>query len=147
MPTGTIYLLENCGAAPEVIAPVAAEFGWEVERITTAQLAQAKRNEQAVAVLFRVRQDEAAWKQTLADILEVAPQVFPIACHGNEIIPWPDMADAGAFHAVHVPIDAGEARQSLGFVWAARQHQGSKVFLVRRAASREEGKKSVGSAA
>lgn len=43
-------------------------------------------------------------------------------CHGfAEMIDWPQVADAGAFHSLLLPFDVREVRQSLGFVWGAKR--------------------------
>jgi hypothetical protein len=53
------------------------------------------------------------------------------------------LAEAGAFHALALPFDSSEIRQSLGFVWSARLRRLANVVPLRpeferRQAARQE---------
>jgi DNA-binding NtrC family response regulator len=88
-----------------------------------------------VAVVFEPLSLEMPWAEALRGILERAPAALPIVCQRfSATVPWPEMAQAGAFHAVTLPLDIRELRQSLGFVWAKRQRSRKVIRLPRRAA-------------
>jgi len=45
------------------------------------------------------------------------PEARLVACHGlAESIDWPELCDAGAFHALGLPLNEDEVRSSLGFI-------------------------------
>jgi DNA-binding NtrC family response regulator len=89
--------------------------------------------ESAVAVLFNPTSLGLPWDEALRSVLNAFPKAFPILCHGfADNIDWPEVADAGAFHSLPMPFSVAEVRQSLGFVWGAKQS--SKLMRSRTAA-------------
>jgi hypothetical protein len=136
----TVVLLGDLAVDMRVLARAAETFGWSVERApSTYDLPAISANGLPVIVLFGIDGPAYSWREMLKRIRSAAPDAFPIVCHGAEMIPWPQMADAGAFHAIRLPLKDGEAHQSLGFAWAALQHGSGNVFPIRRpAASRTE---------
>lgn len=101
---------------------VAKEFGWEVERACSLDdLRELNGQFKAVAVLFEAKAFEMPWRHAVKSVLAAAPAALPIVCHRfSEEIGWPELAEAGAFHALPLPLEESELRQSLSFVWAAR---------------------------
>ncbi|MGA2715630.1 MAG: hypothetical protein ABSG41_21230 [Bryobacteraceae bacterium] len=58
-----------------------------------------------------------SWHDAIRLLRLALPGVRVIACHGfSESIDWPELCDAGAFHALWLPLKGNEVRQSLGFV-------------------------------
>lgn len=101
---------------------LASEFGWSVEAVGgVADIGQVAGRARVIAVLFDAKAGDGSWTSALRSIQEAAPEALPILCHtSSERIPWPDLAEAGAFHALLLPLHAAEVRQSLAFVCAAR---------------------------
>ncbi len=126
MTCGTIALLGNLNIDRQHLDAVAAEFGWLVAQAEDlSSLRKMNADQPLMAVLFRANNPGVPWQDALERVLEAAPTALPIACTGfSESIPWTDMADAGAFHELRLPIDPGEVRRSLGFVWAAKRTNG-----------------------
>ena len=99
-----------------------AEFGFRFEEAAMLADLAGWRSEDVVAILFHPDSLGLPLDDTLASILRAFPEASPILCHGfAEPIDWPHAAEAGAFHSIPVPIKLPELRQSLGFVWGARQ--------------------------
>ena len=100
-----------------------AEFGWSVKAVRTArELAQADSNENLVAVLFEPETLSLTWDGALRVICEATSRALPILCHRfAETIDWPQLAEAGVFHSLLLPLSQREVRQSLGFVWGAKR--------------------------
>lgn len=72
------------------------------------------------AVLFVPKSLSLPWDRALRVILEAAPRALPILSHRfAEVVDWPQVAEAGAFHSLQLPLNLREARQTLGFVWGA----------------------------
>jgi DNA-binding NtrC family response regulator len=118
-------LLGELQAERQRLEELAWGFGWSVSRSKDQrEFGEFSRQCEVVAVLFNPYALEQPWPQALESILDAAPKALPIVCHGfSSEIPWPEMAEAGAFHSLRLPFDLGEVRQSLGFVWAARQRR------------------------
>lgn len=99
-----------------------AEFGWSLKEVRTVRdLAQVSLDHNLVTVLFDPQHLSLPWDQALRVISEAAPRALPILCHRfAEAIDWPQVAEAGAFHSLQLPLNQREVRQSLGFVWSAK---------------------------
>jgi hypothetical protein len=105
----------------------ARTFGWTVDtHAATAadlgEIAAALRNRGTVALLlFRdALGPERSWAEVIRLLRPALPNVRLIACHEfSEPIDWPALSDAGAFHALCLPLKENELRQCLGFVWEA----------------------------
>jgi len=62
-----------------------------------------------------------SWLNAVRLLKLAMPRVLLIACHGfSEPIDWPELCDAGAFHTLWLPLKESEVRQSLGFIFEAR---------------------------
>ncbi len=123
MAIGTVALLGNINVDREVFDAVAAEFDCNVEQTTSlSSLRRMSAGSNIVAVLFDARALGLSWRDALKFVMDAAPEAFPIACSGfSETIPWPELADAGAYHLLRLPIDESEVRHSFGFIWAAKR--------------------------
>lgn len=53
----------------------------------------------------------------LQRIQAIAPQACIVACRPLELMEATESDSIGAFHVIGCPLDAGELRQSIGFVW------------------------------
>jgi DNA-binding NtrC family response regulator len=104
---------------------VAADFGWTVQvahdlRQTAELVAQLR----TVAVL--VKHDAVgagfSWLEIVGLLRRTLPDVRLVVCHGfGDVFDWPELSDAGAFHALRLPLQEDELRQSLGFIWEAEK--------------------------
>jgi hypothetical protein len=101
---------------------LAAEFGWSLRRVAgIRQVEDLIAAGDLVAVLFSPYGLGLTWEQALHAVQALAPGAFPIVCHGfAEPIDWPQLAEAGVFHALRLPFHLSEVRQSFGFVREAR---------------------------
>jgi len=112
---------------PDLLAlqSVAGGFGWTVEIAHELGVVAATRaDRKTVAAL--VHRDSLSggrsWVESIRLLRRALPEVRVIACHGfAESIDWPALSDAGAFHALWLPLKENEVRQSLGFVWEAEK--------------------------
>ena len=111
---------------------MAEEFGWSVIQTENLKfLKEISGRKEVVAVIFDATQLDLSWQDALERVLESSPRALPIACAGfSEVIPWPDLAEGGAFHELRRPIEVGEVRTSLGFVWAAKRQDTPLVRAV-----------------
>jgi DNA-binding NtrC family response regulator len=123
MRLGTVALLGDLNIEPAVFGALAANFDWAVDRATTlSSLREMSAAENVVAVLFDARNLGISWNDALESVLAAAPRALPIVCTGfSEPVRWPELADAGAFHELRLPINEGEAKRCLGFIWAAKR--------------------------
>ena len=113
---------------------LAAECGWSFEHAANVrQLREIGVERDIVAVLFDASALGVPTKHALQAVCEVLPNVLPIVCHkSSETIHWSELAQAGAFHALLLPLRASEVRQSLGFVWEAQRRRRSRIVVLRR---------------
>jgi hypothetical protein len=132
MPSGTVVLLGNLNIDRAIFDGVATEFGWSVIQTDSLQfLKEISGRKEVVAVLFDALRMGLSWADALERVLESSPRALPIACASfSEVIPWAELAEAGAFHEMRRPIEAGEVRTSLGFVWAAKRQDTPLVRAV-----------------
>ena len=121
MTQGTVVL---AGRLPveHLSLDVLAEFGWSLKEVEgLGSLAELSQDNNVVTVLFSPKTLDLPWDEALRSILDAAPRTLPIICHGfAEVIEWPQVANAGAFHSLLLPFSSREVRQSLGFVWGAK---------------------------
>jgi|KBSSwiStaDraftv2_1062776.scaffolds.fasta_scaffold1631159_1 hypothetical protein len=119
----TICLLGNPSVEPRSMGTLAAESGWSYEHAGNfGKLREIGRQRAIVAVLIDAGSLGVPIKDALQAVSEALPKALPIVCHkSSETIRWSDLADAGAFHALLMPLCESEVRQSLGFVWAAQR--------------------------
>ena len=102
---------------------LSAECDWSFEHAENlANLRDIGSGRDIVAVLIDPAILAMQPTQALQAVAEALPQALPILCHkASEILPWTQLAQAGAFHALLLPLHAGEVRQTLGFVSAQRR--------------------------
>ena len=141
MAGGIVVLLGNLNIDGVIFDGIAADFGWAVYRTDDfATLKTLSASENIFAVLFSATVLDLPWSDALEEVLKSAPRALPILCAGfSETVPWSDLADAGAFHLIQLPLDPGEAKISLGFVWAAKR--GETVQTTPSGASRTDSPK------
>ncbi len=139
MLSGRIVVLGNPPvvetAAFEKLTP---EFGWSVEVAEDLHhLRLLGETGNVVAVFFEAKNLGQSWEDALRSVREAAPQALLIPCHRfSDSVNWPDLADAGAFHALPVPLKSDEVRQSLSFVWSARLRRTAKLVEMPHPESR-----------
>jgi DNA-binding NtrC family response regulator len=99
-----------------------SEFEWSLEKTLTVDgLAEICARREVVAVLIDPVAVGLPWRRAVAAVQEVAPRALPILCHRfSSAIDWTEASAAGAFHLLSLPLNLGELRQSLGFVWAEK---------------------------
>jgi hypothetical protein len=109
-----------------ILRSAAHQFGWTVGIAHDLQdLMDRQSRRTPNAVLFhRGALGGVSWSHSIRLLRESLPGVPVVACHGfNETVHWPDLAAAGAFHSLSLPMKESEVRQCLGFVWAAKQRR------------------------
>jgi DNA-binding NtrC family response regulator len=123
---GTIVVLGTLSSEPAKLDAMVREFGWSFESLTSLEeLRNLSAERSVVAILFEPRALGNAWADALQAVLEASPKAFPIVCQSfSETVPWEDLATAGAFHSLSIPLNFRELQQSLGFVWAATRQRG-----------------------
>ena len=133
MPSGIVALVGDLHIDRQALDLVAAEFHWSVKQFRTLyELAQANVDDNLIAVFFDAKSLSLPQERALRVILEAAPGALPILCHRfAEVLDWPQLAEAGAFHSLRFPLDLREARQTLGFVWEATRHSAASSMQVR----------------
>lgn len=135
MTNGTVVLLGDLSFEAPILNRLVQEFGWSFEvapDLGSLRKLSAARN--VVAILFDPNRLGLAWQEALAEVRHIDSQALLIPCHRfSEMVDWSDLADAGAFHALALPLDPREVRQSLAFVWSARFRR-SKAILTMPAA-------------
>ena len=124
MPCGIVALVGDLHIDRQALDLIAAEFHWSLKQFRTIyELAQANVDNNLIAVFFDPRSLSLPQERAVRVILEAAPGTLPILCHRfAEVVDWPQLTEAGAFHSLRFPLDLREARQTLGFVWEARRH-------------------------
>jgi hypothetical protein len=109
----------------KTLQAAAGEFGWSVavaEDLRDAALAQ--------AVLFHrdALGPGCSWLEAVRRLRLALPRARLIACHGlAEAVDWPTLCDAGAFHALGLPLRANEVRRSLGFLSEAEKRSAGEA--------------------
>ena len=121
MAQGTVVLLGGLPIECFVLACLGSEFGLSFQEVANLQNCP-NLPDDVVAVLFSPSSSGLPWNEALRSVLNAFPGACPILCHGfADHIDWPAAADAGAYHSIPMPFTAAELRQSLGFVWGAKQ--------------------------
>jgi len=129
MANGTVILLGNLPPGP--LDRVVTEFGWSLEIVRSLdRVREMSAGRKLIAILFEPYSLGLSWSLALRSVLYAAPTALPIACHRfSDAIDWPELANAGAFHALSSPFNERELRQSLGFIWARRFERLQKPLL------------------
>jgi ActR/RegA family two-component response regulator len=107
------------------LSRVAADFGWTVQvghdlRQTAELVAQLSTvaifaNHDAVGAGF-------SWLEIIRVLRRTLPDARLVVCHGfGDVFDWTQLCNAGAFHALQLPLQDPELRQSLGFIWEAEK--------------------------
>ena len=124
-----VTLIGHLGAERRVFNALAAEFGWSFENVRDlGELRQLSSEENVIAVLFEPDYYE------LQTIQRIAPAALSIVCHRlSKPDCWSRWEEAGAFHALLLPFQAGEVRQSLAFVHDQQRRRRSAADPLRRA--------------
>jgi len=119
---GIIVVLGAIPFADQIVRVAAAEYGWPLKLAqSVSALENLGKHFDIAAVVFRLREWHMDPRQTIREIRVAAPRARPILVHRfTDPFSWPEMAVAGAYHAIRVPFALAEVRQSFGFVWAAR---------------------------
>ncbi len=130
MSQGNVVLLGGFQTDRGQLDRLVSEFGWSLREVQTLdELGRAN----PVAVLIHPAAFNLTWHRALETVLDAAPRTRPIVCqHFSELIDWTELADAGAFHSLRLPLDLKEVRQSLGFVWAASHADSNVIPLIGR---------------
>jgi DNA-binding NtrC family response regulator len=134
----TIVVLGNITNGHAAMEPLLSEFNWSLENALTLDgLADICSRQDVVAVLVDPAVVELPWKQAISAVQEAAPRALPILCHRfSEAIDWTEASAIGAFHLLGLPLDLGELRQSLGFVWAEKNKRRHVISLTAHERSR-----------
>jgi hypothetical protein len=121
----TICLLGNPSAGRLSMGTLAAESGWSFEHARDfGRLREIGDGGDVVAVFIDASTLGVPIREALRAVYEVLPGAFPIVCHkSSEPLRWPELSQAGAFHALLTPLCENEVRQSLGFVWDAQRRR------------------------
>lgn len=120
MMQGIVILLGNLPL--QTLDPLVQEFGWSVDSAADLnQLRALSRVSRPIAILFDAQSLALPWPDALRAVRAIASQALLIPCHRfSDIVNWPELAEAGAFHPLALPLDPNEVRQTLSFVWSAR---------------------------
>ncbi len=138
MKQATVVLVGNPVFETAALDLLVPEFGWRFEiAADLGQLRDLVASHGPIAILFDSNSLGLSCRQALSSVRSIAPQALMIPCHRfSDLVNWPELAEAGAFHALSVPLDPAEVRQSLSFVWSARFRQSANVLPIRRAEHR-----------
>ena len=123
MAAETIVFLGDVSDECFALGEIARSFGWSLETVRDlAQLRTVGWQRDVVAVLFDPGTLAASASHALQLVRNAAPDALQIVCQRfSDSIPWPDLASAGAFHALRRPLSPSEFRVSLGFAFDATQ--------------------------
>jgi len=114
------------------LGQLAPEFGWSLAVAPgLGGLVNLSAANNLVAVLFDAEGLGLAWPHALRLVREAAPQALPVPCHRlSDRVNWPELAESGAFHALALPFNPSEVRQSLGFVSFAKSRRAANVLSI-----------------
>jgi hypothetical protein len=123
MAAETVVFLGDVSDECFALGEIARSFGWSVETARDlAQLRTLSWQRDVVAVLFDPGTLAPSASHALQLVRNAAPDALQIVCQRfSDSIPWPDLASAGAFHALRRPLSPSEFRLSLGFAFDATQ--------------------------
>ena len=110
------------GIATQGLDPILCGFDWTPETTASLEaLAKIGARPDVVAVMVEPAAINLPWKQAVAAVQEKLPNACIILCNRfSDDIDYAEASAAGAFLLLHLPLQVGELRQSLGFVWAAK---------------------------
>jgi hypothetical protein len=134
---GNIIVMPEPGRPDlSILTDTAGEMGWTVEvarNLDEVQAAQSGRKTVAILMQRGAFGLRCSWGEALGRVRSVSGPTRIVVCHGlGEPVDWQSLADAGAFHALALPLQENEVRQSLGFVWAAenRANEGNGLAMA-----------------
>ena len=135
MPCETVVVFGNISVEYLAFDSLVAQCGCSLKRATSLdQLSDLSVHEQVAVVLFDANTLQISWIEALGVVRKAASTALPIVCHrSSERINWPVLAEAGAYHALLLPLNSGEVRQSLGFALAAKKRHPENVVPLRSA--------------
>jgi DNA-binding NtrC family response regulator len=128
----TVCLLGNPYGERLSMDALAAESGWAFEHVgNLSQLQEIGVKRNIIAVLIDTGALGMPPNGALRAVTDVLPNALPILCHkASETIQWAELAQAGAFHALLLPLRASEVRQTLGFVSEAHRRRRSRLVVL-----------------
>ena len=104
---------------------VAADFGWTVQvAYDLRQTAEIAAQLSTVAVFANHDAVGAgfSWLEIVRLLRRTVNDTRLVVCHGfGDVFDWTELSNAGAFHALRLPLQEDELRQSLGFIWEAEK--------------------------
>lgn len=110
-----------------VLNDVAGDFHWIVHVARDLhQAAELVAQFSTVAVLATHHAVglEFSWLEIIRLLRGTLPDARLVVCHGfGEVFDWTQLCNAGAFHALQLPLQERELRQSLGFIWEAEKRR------------------------
>jgi hypothetical protein len=132
MAHGTIVFLGGPQIETAALDHLVPEFGWSLEIAADLDgLRALSAARSLVAVLFDAEGLALPWQRALKLVRDAASPALPIPCHHlSDRVNWPELAESGAFHALALPFDHSEVRQSLGFVSDARRRRSANVLSI-----------------
>jgi DNA-binding NtrC family response regulator len=139
MTPGTVVLLGNLPAEMPSLNRLVPEFGWSLDTASDFdQLRSLLTVRRPVAILLDANGLGLPCKMALDAVREIDSQTPVIVCHRfSDPVDWHELARAGAFHALALPFNLGEVRQSLAFVWAARFRRARNPLVMPRVAAHD----------
>jgi hypothetical protein len=131
MTRGSLIVLGGLPFDAPALRQIAPEFGWSLELAQDLdQLRELAEVSNPIAILFEAGSLGLPCDQAVRAVREIDSRPLLIPCYRfSDVLSWPELADAGAFHALALPLDPGEVRQSLSFVWSAR-FRGARALLT-----------------
>jgi hypothetical protein len=131
MPHGSVIVLGGLPFEAPTLRHLVPEFGWSLQFAEDLEgLRELTANCNPIAIVIEPASLGLSCQQALTAVRQIDSRPLLIPCYRfSEVLSWPELADAGAFHALALPLDAGEVRQSLAFVWSAR-FRGTKAVLT-----------------
>ena len=135
MPCEIVVIFGNISVENLELDSLVAQFGCSFRKVTSFdELRDLCIHEPVAVVLIDRNTLKISWNEALGVLRKAASTALPIVCHRfSERIDWPVLAEAGAYHALLLPLNSGEVRQSLGFALAAKKRHPENVVPLRSA--------------
>ncbi len=127
----TVVLFGKLPVETPALDRLVANFGWALQAVADFdQLRTLSAGRSLVAVFFYLDSVGLPCDEALRLIRKIDSEALPILCHKfSDVVNWPELVEAGAFHALSVPFERSEVRQSLGFVWSERLRRAANLRL------------------
>ena len=120
----TVILLGSLRGELQIFEGLAWQFGWSLRPVNT--LSELKQGDPSAvaAVIFEPAALDPSWRRAVRLVRDLVPEACLIVCASfASPLPWPELAEAGAFHSLNIPFAWDEVRQSFGFIEAARERR------------------------